>query len=223
MGFAEEMRRQADAIWEAQHAHPFVRGIGDGTVDPAAFAHWVRQDYAFLVDYCRLFALAAARAPDLATIGKFGELLRETAVTEMDLHRAYAADIGITPEELEAEVASPTTRGYVDFLLRTATVGDYLELIAALAPCMWGFSEIGQRLAARPRPADRHYAAWIDMYAAPEFAALASWCRELLDRMADQATPEGRVRAADAFMTSSRYELRFWEAALRRETWERPA
>ena len=65
---SEELRRAADPIWRAQHDHPFVRGIGDGTLDLERFRFWVRQDYRFLIEYGRLLALGAARAPDLETI-----------------------------------------------------------------------------------------------------------------------------------------------------------
>jgi thiaminase/transcriptional activator TenA len=57
------------------------------------------------------------------------------------------------------------------------------------------------------------------MYADPEFAALAEWCRALVDRLADDAGPAARARMTDAFLTSSRYELAFWEAASTMERW----
>ena len=177
MSFSAELRRVADPIWQAQHDHPFVRGIGDGTVDVERFQRWLRQDYRFLVEYCRVFGLAAARSPDLTTLRKFAELLQATAVTEMDLHRSYAAGFGITPDELEAEEMGPVTRAYTDFLVRTAAVGEFAELAAAVLPCMWGFNEIGLRLAERGRPADERCAAWIDAYADPAFTELAGWCR----------------------------------------------
>src|SRR5213079_3279626 len=164
------------------------------------FAHWVRQDYRFLVEYCRLFGLAASRAPDLATLTRFADLLQATARTEMDLHRAYAREFGISEAELEGEQPGPTTRAYTDFLLRVAATGDFAELASALLPCMWGFSEIGLRLAGLPRPADARYAAWIEMYADPEFAALAGWCREMVDRLAADAGPAARDRMAAAFV-----------------------
>lgn len=211
MSFSQELRAAADPIWQAQHDHAFVRGIGEGTVDLERFKRWVRQDYLFLVEYCRLFGLAAARAPDLPTLVGFADLLRSTAVTEMDLHRSYAAQFGMDAGELEAEEMAPTTRAYTDFLLRTASTGDFSELAAALLPCMWGFSEIGRRLAERGRPQDPRWAAWIDAYAAPEFAAQAGWCRQLVDRLAEDAGPGQRQRMKEAFMVSSRYELAFWD------------
>jgi thiaminase/transcriptional activator TenA len=217
--FSDRLRSAADQIWSAQHAHPFVRGIGEGTLDLERFLYWVRQDYRFLVEYCRLFALGAARSPDLATLTRFAELLRATAVTEMSLHRELAAGLGTTEAELEAEPMAPTTRAYTDFLLRTAAMGDFSELCAALLPCMWGFSEIGVELAKGPRPAQPWLAAWIDSYADPEFAALAGWCRDLVDRLAAGAGPGVQSAMEAAFTTSSRYELAFWEMAWTMERW----
>jgi thiaminase/transcriptional activator TenA len=217
--FTDRLRRRVDAIWEAQHNHPFVRGIGEGTLDVERFKFWVRQDYVFLIEYGRLLALAAARAPELATMTRFAGLLSETLETEMSLHRSYAAQFGISAEELEAEEKAPVTQGYTDFLVRTAAAGDFAELVAALLPCMWGFCEIGQRLAAGPQPADERYRRWIEMYSSPDFAALAEWCRELLDGLAAGRTEDERSRLEAAFVTSSRYEHLFWEMAYRQEGW----
>lgn len=211
--FTDELRAIADPIWQAQLDHPFVRGIGDGTLPLDKFRFWVRQDYVFLIEYCRVFALGAARAPDFDTLAKFAELLQETAHGEMELHRAYAREFGIEPADLAAEAPAPTTRAYTDFLIRVAANADFSELAAALLPCMWAFSDIGAALEARPAPADPRYARWIETYADPAFAALAGWCRALVDGLAEQAGPATRSRMRDAFLTSVRYELAFWEMA----------
>jgi len=217
--FSERLYRLAQPIWEAQHSHPFVRGIGDGTLEVEKLKFWVRQDYLFLIDYARLLALAVARAPDLPVMRRFADLVHATLNVEMDLHRSYAAEFGISTAELEAEEKAPTTRGYTDFLLRVASLDEFSELIAALLPCMWGFSDIGQRLAQGPGPTDERYVKWIEMYSSAEFAELAAWCRALVDRVA-AGLPEDRLRRMeDAFLTSSRYEHMFWEMAWRQERW----
>jgi len=217
--FSQRLRRKADAVWEAQHRHPFVRGIADGTLSVEAFKFWVRQDYLFLIEYARVLGLAAAKSPDLETMTRFAALLDETLRVEMDLHRNYAAEFGISEQELETEEMAPATRAYTDFLARTAVLGDFGELVAALTPCMWGFCEIGQRLAAGPPPADHRFRRWIEMYSSPEFAELAEWCRDLLDRVAGGLGPEEQRRLEAAFLTSSRHEYLFWEAAYRRQGW----
>lgn len=220
MSLSEQLRASAADVWDAQHAHPFVTGIGDGTLSLDRFRFWVAQDFRYLIDYARLFALGAARAPDLATMRRLAKLAQETLGTEMDLHRAYAAEFGLSSEELEATEPAPTTQGYVDFLLRTAALGDFAELLAALLPCMWGFSEVGQRLAASGAPpSDPRYAAWIAMYASEEFAELAGWCREIVDVAGEGAGAAGRATMERAFVTSSRYELAFWQMAWDQERW----
>jgi len=213
MRFSEQLRQAAAEVWKAQHEHPFVRGIADSTLDPERFRVYVRQDYLFLIEYGRVLALACARAPRLELMVRFAELAHSTLRTEMDLHRAYAAEWGITSEELERERPQAVTRAYTDFLLRIAALGDFTELVAALLPCMWGYSELGQRLAQDQRPAEQRYARWIDMYSGEEFAKLARWCRELCDEAGAGAGKETRGRMQDAFIASSRYELDFWESA----------
>lgn len=217
--FTDRLRRLVEPVWEAQHRHPFILGIGDGSLDLERFRHWVRQDYLFLVDYARLLSLAAARAPDTESMARFAGLAQETLNTEMALHRSYAQGFGIGAEELEGERKAPTCQAYTDFLLRTAALDGYPELVAALLPCMWGFSEVGQRLAARGAPQDPRYAQWVEMYADPGFASLAGWCRELVDRVAEGESPAGLRRMEAAFLTSSRYEYQFWEMAWSLEDW----
>jgi len=219
MGFSDHLRQLADPVWRAQHEHSFIRGIADGSLDDGRFRFWICQDYLFLIEYCRLFAFAAARSPDLVTLTRFADLLQATARTEMDLHRTYCAEFGVSAAELEAQTAAPTTRAYTDFLIRMAASGDFAELVAALLPCMWGFSEIGRRLAEGARPVDQRYAAWIDMYASQEFAELSAWCRELVDRVAADSGEQVRQRMEIAFVMSSRYELAFWEMAWQLEAW----
>jgi thiaminase/transcriptional activator TenA len=209
--FSAQLRRAADPIWQAQHDHPFVRGVAAGTLAVARFERYVRQDYLFLIDYGRLLALCAARAPDLETMRRFADLTQAILGEEMELHRALAREFGITEAELEAGQPAPATRAYTDFLLRTATLGDFAELAAALLPCMWGYAEIGERLAREPEPPDPRYARWVATYADEAFAELAAWCRQLVDRLAAEAGEGGRGRMRRAFVVCSEHELAFWD------------
>jgi thiaminase (transcriptional activator TenA) len=215
VSLAAELRVGAADVWEAQHAHPFVRGVGDGTLDEARFRFYIRQDYRFLIDYGRLLALGTARAPRVAEMRRFAGLSQSVLETEMVLHVGFAQRWGIATDALETEPAAPATAAYTDFLLRTAALGDYAELVAALLPCMWGYAEIGERLAAAGMPDHARYTAWIAMYADAEFQALAAWARELTDVAGADAGPGAVARMHAAFRASSEHELAFWEAAWR--------
>ncbi len=219
--FSVELRRSAEEIWEAQHRHAFVRGIGDGTLDPERFNVWVRQDYLYLIEFARLHALGAARAPGLQEMTRFADITQGLLHMEMDLHRSYAGEWGISSAQLEREEMLPTTQGYTDFLVRTAAIGDFVELTAALLPCIWGYAEIAERLASRGASTDDRYGRWIAMYASPAFVELARWARELTDRAGEDVGAAGAERARRAFLTSSRYELAFWQMAWTGEHWLR--
>jgi thiaminase/transcriptional activator TenA len=214
MRFTDELRQAAASVWDAQHEHPFVRGIGDGTLAASKFRHYLRQDYLFLIDFARLLALGCARARRLDEMSRFAELAQAVLTSEMELHRAYANEWGVSAAELEAERPTATTRAYTDFLLRTGALGDYAELVAALLPCMWGYHELATTLAAQGRPGNDRFVRWIEMYADPDFGALTGWCRDLTDAAAQSGD---RSRMADAFAASSRHELAFWEASWREE------
>jgi thiaminase/transcriptional activator TenA len=219
MAFTDDIEPVADDLWADIVAHPMVARLGDGTLDEAPFERWVRQDYVYLIDYARVFAHGASKAPTLDQMGTFADLLSETIHTEMDLHRAYAAEFGIDESSLEATERRPTTQAYTDFLVRTATTGTFADLIAALLPCMWGFNETARRLGADGLPDDDRYAQWIETYAGEEFTELTTWCKTLMDDVATNASETDRDRYRDLFVTSARYEYRFWDAAWRDETW----
>ncbi|MFC7027031.1 thiaminase II [Halomicroarcula sp. GCM10025324] len=219
MSVIDDLADVAEPIWAATLDHPMVAQLGDGTLDEAPFRYWVRQDYVYLVAYSRVFALGASKAPDLDRMTTFARLLHSTLDTEMDLHREYAADFGISEADLEATDPSPTTRAYTDFLVRVAATGTFGDLVAALLPCMWGFHETAVRLRADGLPDEDRYAEWIRTYSDEEFADLAQWCKDLMADVAADATDADRERYRDLFRTSTRYEYRFWDAAWRQETW----
>jgi thiaminase/transcriptional activator TenA len=217
MTLTERLHQAAAPIWQKTLAHPFVTGLGAGTLPLENFRFYMCQDYVFLIEYSRLLALATAKAPDLDTMGRFANLLDATLNREMALHREFAAQCGISASALAATQAAPTTRAYTNHLIRIAALGNLAETVAALLPCQWGYCEIGQTLARRGKPAAMpFYGQWIDMYASPEFAALATWLREVLDILTGTASEE---RLAEIFRASARYEYLFWEMAYRLESW----
>jgi thiaminase/transcriptional activator TenA len=220
MGFAAEMRRQAAPIWEAEAAHPFVRGIGDGSLDVEKFKFYIAQDYVFLVEFVRVLAMAAAKAPDLDTLQRFTALQHATLVTEMELHRGYCARFGISAAELAATRPAPTTHAYTRHLLSVAATGTVAEIEAALLPCQWGYAELGAALAKAGEPAHAPlYAEWIRMYASPEYQELAAGMCTLMDELATRAGTDERRRMEAHFLTSSRYEWMFWDMSWRLEQW----
>jgi thiaminase (transcriptional activator TenA) len=220
MGFSQELREQAAGIWTAAQHHPFVAGVGDGSLPLEKFRFYIRQDYVFLIDFSRVLALASARAHDPADMARFASLLDATLNGEMELHRGYCERFGISREELEQTEAAPTTHAYTRHLLHIAETGSIAEIAASLIPCQLGYAEIGQMLAKAGEPPNQPlYGEWIRMYASTEMAEIADWTCSLLDRLTVASSGQERDRLSRVFLTSSRYEYMFWEMAYTLERW----
>ena len=147
------------------------------------------------------------------SLGELVDLAHSTLHEELNLHRELSEPFGA---DFDAATPSPQCVAYTGFLL--AAAADYGRGLAALLPCMWGYSRLGVALAQNP-PADPRFRRWVDTYADPGFAALADWCRDLVDRLAAGADDAARARMEESFLTSSRYEYMFWEMAWSLETW----
>jgi len=215
VAIVKDLYAAAQPIINAQLAHPFVRGLGDGTLDPQVFTRWVRQDYLYLIEYARVFGLAAARADRLDSMRWFAGVMHLTLATEMELHRRYASRFGISAGELAATPIWPTTRAYTNFLVRTAATGQLAEVVAAVLPCAWGYLEVASALARGESPEDARYAEWIAQYSAPEFVRARDWLELELERLAADAGPDQCERLRELFITSCWYELEFWEMCWR--------
>lgn len=219
MSLSDELFGIAEPLWAGQLQHPFVRGLGDGSLEEERFKRWVLQDYRYLKEFARVFAWAVAKADRLESMAWYSGVLDLTLNTEMELHRQYAARFGISTADLEAEPMWPTTRAYTDFLVRTSADGDMLDLLAALLPCAWGYVYIARRLAEREPPEDQRYADWIEQYASQEFADALDWLRAELDRLSEGIGGDKVDRVKDIFLTSTRYEGLFWDMCWNGESW----
>ncbi|HEX2849120.1 MAG TPA: hypothetical protein VHN98_01145 [Acidimicrobiales bacterium] len=197
MRLSEHLHTIGMPLVEEQLAHPVVKGIARGTLDPALFRSWLEQDYLFLLDYVRVFSRLAWQAP-AQHLGDLVDLASTTYHGEMELHRSLSAEFDA---DLEHACKGPACEAYTRFLLDAAA--DYGRGLAALLPCMWGYSTLGRLL---PTPAEPRYARWVTTYADPEFAALAARCDEMLD----EAAPDVDVAEA-AFLEGMRHEVAFWD------------
>jgi thiaminase (transcriptional activator TenA) len=192
----------ADLAAEAL-AHPFVAGIGDGTLPRAAFAGYVAQDAFFLESFARAYAVGIAHSPDRATLDTFADLLAGVR-EELALHAGYAARWGI---DLVGVEPLPATLAYTDFLLSTAFLGGITLTAAAMTPCLRLYAHLGRSLSAE---AAGDYAEWVATYADPGFDALAVRLEGLLDQHASDV-PAVRT----AYRRAMQLEVGFFEAAWR--------
>jgi thiaminase (transcriptional activator TenA) len=220
LGLFDDLRARVGPLWDQAQDHPFVRELAAGTLPRESFIHYLRQDYVYCVAFCRAASLAAAKVRSVEEMQLFAGMVDAVLNHELQVHREYCAEYGITPEQLEAEQAAPGCRAYLDFCVATASLDDSTALLCALVPCAVGYAEIGARLAQQNADvADHPYRRWIEMYSGAEYQAFAKWIREQLDQMGAGVHTARREELAKLFTLGCRYEWLFWEMAHTRQQW----
>lgn len=204
----------AAPVWEACLRHPFVTGIGDGTLDMEKFRYFMLQDYLYLFDYVRVFALGVVKARDPELMRVFAANVDAILGGEMKIHRAYMKRLDITEEQVFSVKPALANLSYTNYMLSVAQTGGPMEIVASILACSWSYAEIGQALAAIPGAAEHpFYGEWIRGYASEEYAATNQALIELMDSLAADAGEEQLAYLTDVFVNCSRYELGFWDMA----------
>jgi thiaminase (transcriptional activator TenA) len=210
-------RTAAAAPWKEFTRHAFVEQLRDGSLKREAFLHYMRQDYVFLLHFSRAWALAAAKAETLEEMKAAAATLHVLTHVEMPLHVETCGKEGISPSALEATEEALENLAYTRFVLEAGYSGDFLDLMAALAPCVLGYGEIGARLAG----ADTPYRDWIATYGGTEYQDACRDVGALIDaglerRLGPQwdALPRW-THLCRRFATATRLEAGFWDMGLR--------
>lgn len=204
----------AAPVWEACLRHPFVTGIGDGTLDMEKFRYFMLQDYLYLFDYARVFALGVVKARDPELMRVFAANVDAILGGEMKIHRAYMKRLDITEEQVFSIKPALANLSYTNYMLSVAQTGGPMEIVASILACSWSYAEIGQALAAIPGAAEHpFYGEWIRGYASEAYAATNQALIELMDSLAADAGEEQLAYLTDVFVNCSRYELGFWDMA----------
>lgn len=209
--------RGAAPDWKAYVDHDFVSGLGDGTLPRAAFLHYLVQDYVFLIHFSRAWSLALVKAETLDEMKVCAGTVDALVNHEMQLHVETCKAEGISEDQLFSATEEVENLAYTRFVIDAGVQGDFLDMMAALAPCVLGYGEIGARLAGRGGP----YHAWIETYAGEEYQGVCASVGEMIDkaiarRIGADAHSGPRWSALQSrFDTATRLEAGFWSMGLR--------
>lgn len=214
MTVSQRLREAARPIWDRCLTHPFVTGIGDGTLPAEKFQYFMLQDYLYLFDYARVFALGVVKSRDAALMRTFAQNVDAILGGEMNIHRAYMERLGISEAQVLAVKPALDNLSYTHYMLSVAERGGPAEIAAAILACSWSYAEIGQTLAKIPGAAEHpFYGEWIQGYASGDYDATNRALIELMDRLAAGAPEEELKYLEEIFVNCSRYELGFWDMA----------
>ncbi len=201
-------------IWNDYIHHNFVNQLAIGTLAPDSFRHYLKQDYLYLLHYTRVMALSVYKSDTLAQmrLGQAG--INAMLDLEIGMYLDFCRQWGMSLEEVENTPESAATIAYSRYLLDAAMSGSLIELYAAIAPCLMGYGEIGERLKAQGFMADNPYQPWIDVFASDEFQAITVQNEAQINELLTQAGPSQVNKLQQLFNTACRMEVNFWQMAL---------
>jgi thiaminase/transcriptional activator TenA len=220
VSWSDDAWRRVAPHYAAILEHPFVTSLRSGVLDRDVFLGYLLDDARYLEGYARALAMVSGRLPDVADVAVVARSAAGAVDAERMLHEQLLGEHGIDANA--AGESSPTCRLYVSSLIADAATEPVEVAMAALLPCFRVYAEVGQAIAAGTGP-DHPYAAWIETYADPEFAALVKDVEGITDRLAERVDVGVHELMHAAYDRSTRLEWMFWDAAWRREAWPKPS
>ena len=75
MKTTDKMLEATKELWKSYNEHPFVKGIQDGSLTKDKFKYYIMQDYLYLKEYAKVFAIGVAKAKTLETANLFAKYI----------------------------------------------------------------------------------------------------------------------------------------------------
>ena len=213
MAVVDRLLASAKPIWDRYNEHPFVKGIEDGTLDKEKFRYYILQDYLYLEEYAKVFALGVAKAESLEMIRLFAGYINVLTDGEMDIHRGYMGELGITQEELDATPRALDNLSYTSYMLRVAYEETQVEILAAILSCAYSYEMIAKRIVENNPASVDHpfYGEWVKGYSSDEYAKENATLMAHLNRLTENYSEKQVQHLIDIFVACSRYEEKFWD------------
>ena len=215
MKTTERLLSATKEIWAAYNEHPFVMGIQDGSLARDNFKYYIIQDYLYLEEYAKVFAIGIAKAKSLDTMRLFSRQVNYLTEGEMDIHRGYMGAFTVSQEELTSTPRALDNLSYTSYMLRVAYEEGEAEILAAILSCAYSCEVIAKTILKNNPAASKHpfYGNWVNGYAGSEFCDGNVVVLDTLNHLTCNYTEDQLWHLTDIFVACSRYELDFWEMA----------
>lgn len=214
MSFSRSLKSYSHEVWEQGYNHPFVQGLGNGTLPKEAFTFYLVQDYKYLLEYAKVFALGVAKSPTEKLMAGFSAAQDSILNGEMEMHRSYMKSFGLIPSKAEAVTQSLFSKAYTSNMLSVAYAYGPAEILAVIFPCAETYHDYACRLQTQYGTVPGNpYQSWLDMYASQEFAESFAWFYDALDTLCKDMADEKLKHLREIFDTSVQFEYLFWDMA----------
>jgi hypothetical protein len=92
MKLTDRLYEAAKPIWDGYLTQPFVKELGEGTLSMERFRFYMIQDYRYLLQYSKVFALGIVKAEEEELQRLFASMVHDTLDGEMKVHKPIWKD-----------------------------------------------------------------------------------------------------------------------------------
>ena len=216
MLFTDYLYENSKEIWDKYLKHPFLNEMGEGTLDKDKFKNYLIQDYLYLIEYAKSYAMACAKSRNLKEMKKFCDGISGCIETESANHIMYLKGFGENIDEIEFKYdLSLVNESYTSYMKSISAMGCVEETVAAVLPCTWSYNYIGLKLKEKYENSleGNFYQSWIETYAGEEYTGFTEEWIDFTNELCDHLSDEQKEKLKDIFVKASIYELEFWNMA----------
>ena len=101
MLFTDYLYENSKEVWDKYLEHPFLIELGEGTLDKEKFRKYLIQDYLYLIEYAKVYAMACVKSRNMKELKKFHNGVAGSIETETANHIMYLKDFGENIENMD--------------------------------------------------------------------------------------------------------------------------
>ncbi|MEY8319746.1 thiaminase II [Lachnospiraceae bacterium 46-61] len=218
MKLSKILYESVEEIWKSYLQHPFVKQLGEGILSPDIFRYYMIQDYLYLLEYSKVFALGVVKSKQEKLMRKFASMVHNTLNEEMNIHKIYMERLGISEQEVTTSRQSLANRSYTSYMLEVAYNGDALDVLVAILCCAWSYQVIGEHHSNIPNALQHAlYGEWIRGYSSEKYRKDIEELIALTDEWGKDISQNRIEELKTVFIHCSRYEYAFWDMSYKKE------
>ena len=193
-------------LWNKYVKHEFVNQLKEGNLDLDVFRYYLIQDSKYVEDMLKALFLAASKGPITDTTKILNAIL-SSRDKGLEINNKLYEKLKISKEEIQRTGYNLVNYAYTRHLYYNANLG-WNQFLIAWTPCMLGYSIIGDYVIDTP---NEIYKLWATFYSSKEYKKRVETILDILNNI--------NINEADLniFIRSVRFEIGFWEAALRKD------
>ena len=196
MLFTDYLYENSKEVWDKYLEHPFLIELGEGTLDKEKFRKYLIQDYLYLIEYAKVYAMACVKSRNMKELKKFHNGVGGSIETETANHIMYLKDFGENIEDMEFKYKlNMTNESYTSYMKSISVTGtkykDKLE--------------------------GNFFESWIETYASDEYVAFKNEWLDFTNELCENLPQDTKEKLKDIFLRASKYELEFWNMAYKGE------